>query len=34
MSDANVTMVEKGVNDLQRVDFLRRHLLALKAALK
>ncbi|TMW81901.1 hypothetical protein EJD97_007442, partial [Solanum chilense] len=34
MSDANVTMVEKGVNDLQRVDFLRRHFLALKAALK
>ncbi|MCD7460081.1 hypothetical protein HAX54_042813 [Datura stramonium] len=34
MSDANVTMVEEGVNDFQRVDFLRRHLLALKAALK
>ncbi|PHU30131.1 Beta-glucosidase 12 [Capsicum chinense] len=34
MSDANVTMVEKGVNDSQRVDFLRCHLLALNAALK
>ncbi|KAK4379637.1 hypothetical protein RND71_001499 [Anisodus tanguticus] len=34
MSDANVTMVEEGVNDFERVDFLRRHLLALKAALK
>ncbi|XP_055814438.1 furcatin hydrolase-like [Solanum dulcamara] len=34
MSDANERTVEKGVNDFQRVDFLRRHLLALKAALK
>ncbi|XP_070050463.1 beta-glucosidase 13-like [Nicotiana tomentosiformis] len=34
MSDANVTGVQQGVNDFQRVDFYRRHLLALNAALK
>lgn len=34
MSDANVTEIEHGVNDFQRVDFIHRHLLALNAALK
>ncbi|XP_070021338.1 beta-glucosidase 12-like isoform X1 [Nicotiana sylvestris] len=34
MSDANVTEVQQGVNDFQRVDFYRRHLLALNASLK
>ncbi|KAH0726152.1 hypothetical protein KY285_001857 [Solanum tuberosum] len=33
MSDANVTIVE-GVNDLQRADFIRQHLLAIKDAIQ
>ncbi|KAH0782384.1 hypothetical protein KY290_001982 [Solanum tuberosum] len=33
MSDANVTIVE-GVNDLQRTDFIRQHLLAIKDAIQ
>ncbi|XP_075094991.1 furcatin hydrolase [Nicotiana tabacum] len=34
MSDGNVRMVQEGIKDFQRVDFLRRHLMALNTAIK
>ncbi|CAN4110427.1 unnamed protein product [Withania somnifera] len=34
MSDANVTTVQQGVNDLQRTNYIRRHLLAIRDALQ
>ncbi|CAN4080488.1 unnamed protein product [Withania somnifera] len=34
MSDANVTMVQQGVKDLERTNYIRQHLLAIKDALQ
>ncbi|CAI9769431.1 unnamed protein product [Fraxinus pennsylvanica] len=34
MSDANITTIEQGINDPQRIRFFRRHLLAVRRAIK